>query len=246
MQKLLTAIISALTSLLVVFLTSVLTTYRENKAQRRRERERVNLTYLNPLRFYLVENHFRLSEILRRVSEEGGRCEALLFVDDPKEISQQNAEWFNGQGCYLISSCYLTACLFHQMRKVRDALSFLELGKNDDTELMVRMTKVNLGFLRDFGIFYLTQPSIGNDMFLREEARLISYREFCQLLQDPERRVWFDRLLEYYIESGRGEKLARVNDALSAMQELSRFLDDAVGGGESIKERFESEGIKAL
>jgi hypothetical protein len=246
MQILLTAIISAVTSLLVVILTPVLTTYRENKAQQRRDRERVNLTYLNPLRFYLVENHFRLTEILRRVSDEGGRCEALLFVNSPKDVSEKNAEWFNGQGCYLISSCYLTACLFYQMRRVRDDLPFLRLGKNDDTKLMALMIKVSLGFLRGFGVFYLTQPSIGNDMYLREEGRLMSYREFCQLLQSPERRIWFDRLLVYYLETGQGAKLARVENALSAIQELSGFLDDAIGGGESIKERFESEGIKSL
>jgi hypothetical protein len=97
-----TAIISAVTSLLVVILTSVLTTYRENKAQTKREVEKINFTYLNPLRLHLLENYFRLAEILTTVSRVG-RSEPLLSVNSAADISEQSDEWFNGQGCYLIS-----------------------------------------------------------------------------------------------------------------------------------------------
>ena len=206
---------------------------------------KINFTYLNPLRLHLLENYFRLAEILTTVSRVG-RSEPLLSVNSAADISEQSDEWFNGQGCYLISSSYLTASLFYQMRKVRDDLPFLRLGANDDTKLMTLMIKVSLGFLRNLGIFYLTQPSIGNDMYLPNEGRLITYREFCQTLKSPKRRIWFDRLLRYYLETGRGENLDRVHSALSAMRELLMLLDQAVAGGNSLKERFESEGIKSL
>lgn len=246
MKELWTAIISAVTSVLVVVLTQIFNNYRESKNKENLERERVNLTYLNPLRFYLVENYFRLTNILDTIQAEGGKVEALLFVQNPGDISKQDAEWFNGRGSYLISSCYLTARLFYQINKVRDELPYLSLNSNDDTELITLMTKVSLCFRQSLGIYYVIQPSIGNDMYLHDQGRIISYREFCQSLQNPEKRVWFDRLLGYYIETGQGQKLKRVEEVLSAIQELSKFLDRVVGGGMSIRKRLEIEGINSL
>lgn len=87
---------------------------------------------------------------------------------------------------------------------------------------------------------------IGQDMILAAEDRLISYREFCELLRMPARRVWLDRLIAYYLETGRGMKLDRVADAIAAMEALSSLLDDVAGGGESIRARLAAEGISSL
>jgi len=83
-------------------------------------------------------------------------------------------------------------------------------------------------------------------MYLASEKRLITYREFCQLLQNPETRVWFDRLLNFYIETGQGQKLKRIENIMGGIQTMSLFLDRVAGGGSSIKERLEVEGIKFL
>lgn len=246
MKEVLTAIISAVTSVLVVLVTYGLNSYREAKSKEKQESDRIISTYLNPLRFYLVENYFRLSEILQRIAKDGGKHEALLYVTDVKEISKQSAEWFNGYGSYLISSCYMTARLFYQLDKIRQELSYLRLSKKDDTELITRITILSRCFRQDNGIYYLIQPSIGNDMYLASEKRLITYREFCQLLQNSETRVWFDRLLNFYVETGQGQKLKRIEDIMGAIQITSSFLDRVAGGGSSIKERLEVEGIKSL
>ena len=60
------------------------------------------------------------------------------------------------------------------------------------------------------------------------------------------RRVWLDRLIAYYLETGRGMKLDRVADAIAAMEALSAFLDDVTGGGESVRSRLAAEGISSL
>lgn len=245
MKEFLTAIISAVTSILVVLVTYGLNSYREAKTKDKQEADRIISTYLNPLRFYLVENYFRLAEILKRIAKDGEN-EALLYVTDAKEISNQSAEWFNSYGCYLISSCYMTARLFYQLDKIRQELSYLRLSKKDDTELITLITILSRCFRQDYGIYYLIQPSIGNDMYLANEKRLITYREFCQMLQNPETRVWFDRLLNFYIETGQGQKLKRIEDIMGAIQSMSLFLDRVAGGGSSIKERLEVEGIKSL
>jgi hypothetical protein len=246
MEIFIPAIISAVTSLAVVIVTYVMTSRREARLKEQQERERVNLEYLNPLRLYLVENYFRLREILARVQQGNGRCAWLLYVEHARDVSSQSAEWFNGEGAYLISSSYLTACLFCYMSKVRQDFPYLRLADQGDTKLLTLMLKVNLGFLKELGIFYVTQPSIGNDLYSAQENRLLTYREFCQVLQDPGKRVWFDRLLTYYLETGQGQHLERVEQALAAMLELSNFLDQVVGGGSSIKDRLEAEGIRSL
>ncbi|MEG4033383.1 hypothetical protein QUA03_06085 [Microcoleus sp. S36b_A4] len=246
MKEVLTAIISAFTSVLVVLVTYGLNSYRENKAKDKQEADRIVSTYLNPLRFYLVENYFRLSEILKKIANDGEKNEKLLYITNVKEISEQSPEWFNNYGCYLISSCYMTARLFYQLDKIRQELSYLRLSKKDDTELITLITILSRCFRQDYGIYYLIQPSIGNDMYLASEKRLITYREFCQLLQNPESRVWFDRLLNFYIETGQGQKLKRIEDIMGAIQSMSLFLDRVAGGGKSIKERLEAEGIKSL
>ncbi len=245
-KEVLTAIISAVTSVLVVLITYGLNAYREAKSKEKQEINKIISIYLNPLRFSLVENYFRLAEILERVTKEGEEYESLTHVVDVNEISDQSAEWFNGYGCYLISSCYITARLFYQLDKIRQDISYLRLNRKDDTELITLVTILSRCFRQDHGIYYLIQPSIGNDIYLANEKRLVTYREFCELLQNPKNRVWFDRLLLFYIETGQGQKINRIKDILMAIQRMSLFLDRVVGGGDSIRERLEVEGMKSL
>ncbi|MET8452349.1 hypothetical protein [Streptomyces sp. NPDC005209] len=62
-------------------------------------------------------------------------------------------------------------------------------------------------------VYYATQSSIGTDVLLEPEGRLRSYREFCDLLAEPDRRVWADPL----------------------------FLDDSLAGGASLRARWGAE-----
>lgn len=245
-EKIVVAIIGGFLSLLVAMSTQYIITWRERSTAKREEKKKIQLQYLNPLRLFLVESHFRLAEIKGRVSESGNnRCDILLFEENANEIKNKDQQWFNGQGFYLISSCYLASCLFSCLNRARESVPFLELSKSDDTKLLALSTKVSLGFLRNLGIFYVSQFSIGHDLYNREENRLLTYREFCTLLCS-ENSVWFTRLLEYFIQTGQGQHLERINESLEAMAELSTFLDAAVGGGESLEQRYRSEGIKAI
>lgn len=245
-------ILTALAAVYTAFILPSLQEYlkarvaRSNKQREEAEanRNRINLTYLNPLRLWLEEAYVRLSEISTKVTRDGN-VQPLLYCEDPKAISNQDAEWFNGKGGYLISTCYITACLFFAIKQVRDNLPYLRLSRESDTELMTLLFRISHAFLQDFGIFYVTQPSIGNDMYLPDRNRLMTYREFCEMLQKPEKRVWFDRLILFYVETGRGEKHDRIQSALTAIRELSNFLDQHIGKGVSIEERFKAEGISS-
>lgn len=158
--------------------------------------------------------------------------------------SGKDADWFNGAGCALASSLYLTACLFAQLKKVRDDFPYLRLAAADDTRLAALLLGVQRGYLLDEGIYYVTQPSIGQLMWVQDQDRLLTYREFCCLLQDPGQRVWFDRLIWFHLETAGGGKRERVSRLIAAILELSDFLDDCVGGGHSIRTRLAAEGAE--
>jgi hypothetical protein len=245
MQVLLTALISALTSIIVVVLSHVLSARRAVRQAREADREIINRKYLNPLRLHLVENQFRLSEIMRKI-DDGKTCPELLTVDSPSQLSEKDAEWFNGWGVYLVSSAYLTACLFAQIKKLIEDYPYLRLGSGQDTQLAAIILQVSLAFRSNLGIYYATQPSIGEDMLVRSENRLRSYREFCESLRVPEKRAWMDRLIQFYLNAGRGENLTNIKEAVTAIEELSNFLDAAVSGGESIKARMGSDELPSL
>ncbi len=231
-----------MTALIAVLVTYVI----QQNVGKRQDFKRINEEYLNPLRLSLEENYFRLAEILRRVEAGGGTCESLLSLNKAEEVSQKDAGWFNGEGCYFTSSCYFAACLFATIKKVRDDVPYLRLRAGDDTQLLQHMLKINLGFLKDLGVFYVIQQSIGDQMRILAENRFMTYQEFCATLQDPEQRVWFDRLLHFFLDTGKGKSLGRVGQVVEAIYYASVFLDKKVGGGPSIKERLRWEGITDL
>ena len=92
MQELLIAIISAITSVVVVLVTYSLNAYRESKQKEKQKAEDIISAYLNPLRFYLVKNYFRLAESLQRASKEDDNSKLPVYVSSPEEISTRPSE----------------------------------------------------------------------------------------------------------------------------------------------------------
>jgi hypothetical protein len=199
----------------------------------------LNETYLNPLRFQLADNHYRIWAILRhpRVRRR------TLVIDKPEETSSKEPEWFNGEGGHLASSVYIMACLFAYLKKVREQIPYLHLSGTDDTRLAELILKLQIALTKEEGIQYVAQASVGEDMWVTTDNRLRTYREFCRMLRDPESRVWLDRLINFFLETGRGQKVDRALTAVTAMWELAAFLDECVGGGRAIESRWSAEGV---
>jgi hypothetical protein len=237
----LAAVIAAATSVIVTTVSLFVGDRQQRRRERQGERRDLDRRYLNPLRFHLVENHFRLTLLTRR-SGDRRLAESSLSVQRPDEVSGKDAAWFNGRGCALISSVYLTACLFAQLKKVREEFPFLSLSGTDDTRLAALVLRVHRAFVG--GVYYVTQPSIGESMWTQNRERLITYREFCGHLTDPDWRAWVDGLIVFHLETARGEKEWRSQAILDAIGELSAFLDECVGGGRSIESRLEAEGLE--
>lgn len=79
-------------------------------------------------------------------------------------------------------------------------------------------------------------------MWVQGQERLLTYGEFCKLLQDLGQRVWLDRLIQFHLETARGDKRERAGRLLAAIRQLSDFLDECVGDGHSIRARLQAEG----
>ncbi|MGC4891213.1 hypothetical protein [Micromonospora sp. DT227] len=243
MNVIVPATVGAAASLAVAILSAYLAARQQRRSALDAELRLLRETYLNPLRFHLVENHFRLADTLERVEAADGRFTELDVVTLPEEVSSKTASWFTGEGARLISAVYLGACLFVHTGRVRDNVPHLRLTASGDTRLAELLLRVQIGFLKGRGVPYVLQNSIGHDLWHREEQRLRSYREFCDLLSKPSTRVWFDPLIQVYLETGRGEKLYRIRMLLEAIEQLARFLDDCVGGGGSVASRINTERV---
>jgi hypothetical protein len=226
---------------MVVILGQWISGRYEWSRQRRAEAAEVNLRYLNPLRLQVAETAFRHDQYVATVERRGSQV-GISPVATPEEVSGKSPDWFVGEGCYLVSTAYIVACLFAEMAKLREGYAYLRLPDSAaDTELATLVLRVNIAFLRDQGVYYAIQYSIGRDMRL-EDGRLIGYREFCERLRDPTARVWFDRLLGFYIQAGRPDQLERLHRADRALLDLGAALDRAVGGSTSLAHRFAAEG----
>ncbi|MFJ4482521.1 hypothetical protein ACIP3D_09275 [Streptomyces longwoodensis] len=240
MNAAVSALAAAATSVVVTVCSLFLSERQQRRRELRGERHQLNAKYLNPLRLHLVENHFRLSRISNHTSARGPDA-TMLVIDDPADVSAKDAAWFTGAGYALMSSVYLTACLFAHLKKVREDFPYLRLSATDDTRLAALLLRVQRGFRYQEGVYYVTQPSIGEAVWVRGDERLLTYREFCEKLQDPAWRMWNDRLIMFHLETARGEKTERTGRLLAALAQLSEFLDDCVGGGKSIESRVRAE-----
>jgi hypothetical protein len=104
------AVIAAVTSMVVTALSLLVGDRQQRRREELARRQDLNARYLNPLRLHLVENYYRLADTVRQAERDGGRYEAVMAVAEPAEISGKDASWFNGTGCALASSVYLTGC----------------------------------------------------------------------------------------------------------------------------------------
>lgn len=241
MSTVLPAIIAAITSVGVTVASLLLGERIQRRRDAVRERHEINASHLNPLRLHLEENHVRLSGTLARLDSGSGIAAAMLSVEDPAQISSKDMAWFTGTGCALLTGVYQTACLFAHLKKVRDDLPYLRLTTADDTELAALLFQVQRGYLQNAGVYYVLQPSMGEAMWLPAEKRLLTYWEFCERLTDPCWRMWFDRLVQFQLDTAQGRHEARTRQVLAAVERLSDFLDRCVGGGHSIAARSRSE-----
>ncbi|HZR54802.1 MAG TPA: hypothetical protein VFB06_35545 [Streptosporangiaceae bacterium] len=244
MGDVMAALVAAITSVVVTVISLEVAGRQRRHEAHLEHREEINVRYLNPLRRQVAEMSSRLVQILYSIEADTERRRLLGIIGDPDELLGESAAWFAGEGYFLASTAYLTASLFAWIERVRRDHPFLRLTGIDDTALTELLVKVQFAFVRDLGIYYHLQPSIGENMWYGDDGRLRTYREFCSLLTDPEHLVWFRRIFLYYIETARGEKLDRIQEAIEAIHDLARHLDRYVAGSGSLAGPLAAEATR--
>lgn len=241
------ALVAASTSLLVALISPWMIRLAEARKMARSIADEVNLRHLAPLRQQLAETIVRHYDLRRRI--ELGETEPLHFVKSASEVGAQDWRWFAEHGCYLMSTTYFTARLFAEIARLRDAYPFLRTRARDlDAELTALVLRIQLAFRGVGGVYYAVQQAIGEDM-LDEQGRIISYAGFCRAVQDVNQRgLWYEPLIQLYINSESAEASARLAQATAAMEELSLLLDRAVHAETSVSSRvrLEAESMAAL
>lgn len=206
-------------------------------------KKELSIKYLNGLRLYLEEVYYRLHEINESINKEGS-CRALTIVKNIDDIKNQRANWFVNEGCYLISTSYLIACLFGTIEKLRDEYPYITIKGKDDTLILNKAFKINLAFLKDLSIYYVLQHNIGQIMYKKAEERLLNYAEFTEVITDDKMSIWFERLLIFVIAIGEGKKRENIHMALNAIKSLSNYIEKEYKFGPAIEKRLEMEASK--
>ena len=235
-------ILSILTPLLPL-VSFFLGYYFNRLIEKSKNDKELNKRYLNGLRLYLEETYYRLFQINQIVLQDGN-CPSLTLINSFREIKKQDKHWFVNEGCYLISSSYLVACLLGTIEKLRQEYPYITIKKKDDTLILNKVFEINLAFLKDLSVFYVLQHNIGQIMYNKSEERLLNYAEFVELLINDKSSIWFERLINFMIEVGEGKKKKNIELALDAINSLSKYLEAKYKLGPSIKNRLEMERNK--
>ncbi len=217
--------------------------YFNNLIEKSKDIKELNIKYLNGLRLCLEETYARLSEIKERIKKEGN-CSELTYVKNFDDIKKQSKIWFVSDGCYLISSSYIVACLYAAIEKLKEEYPYIKIKKRDDTMILNKVFKINQAFLKDLSVYYVLQQNIGQIMYKKTEERILNYAEFTELLIDDKMSLWFERLISFMIEVGHGKKQDNINHVLEAIISLSSYLEMKYKLGPAILNRLELEKNK--
>lgn len=76
--------------------------------------------------------------------------------------------------------------------------------------------------------------------YREEEQRVITYREFSELLKNRRNFKWYKSLIAFYLRIGRGE-YDEIQYLLVHIREMAKYLEKLVKVGDSIKQKILAE-----
>ena len=231
-------IVSAVIAGIVAVATSLLTARSQVKqlekkfeyeqlAERRRDREKKRIQYLDPLVVSATDLLSKLRELreqLRNKEEFWKGTFNEVKVRD-RNRKEEFAFWCNGYGAGAVTMLYVTVAYFARAYKIRAELPFIQLGPNDDQLLLSHLTDVREAFGGENNLWVEMQDSLG-EYVTRPDGRIMNYKEFCTKIIDPWEHIWFIRLLDFYrdIHMKRDAEIPKI---VSALQELISFTKSA-------------------
>jgi hypothetical protein len=193
------------------------------QAKENEDRAKNQLQYLNPLRVTAIDLRSRINNINKRISRNDRLLQDTLRELKSKAQGDQAAfaSWANGWGEYSLSTLYTTMLYFARAARIRSELPFVRLSSDDDEELLKKLSEVREAFGGDYGIWESLQDSLGSYMW-KEDAHLLTYREYCNQLADPSSYVWLRRVSHFYrdLKDKKPEERQRMVDSLTGLEQF--------------------------
>lgn len=198
---------------------------RQEKIQR--EISRLKQVYLSPLRLASQELTERLEVIFwQKRNKQPDQNNLKHWFTYIKNDAFNNTHDFrnhvNGQAHFAATSIYLTAVYFAHSVKIREQLPFTNFREYNE-QLIERIEAVRKAWSGEYSIWEEAQDSIGRDL-IKSDGTILTFREFCNELMDPDQHPWYLRLLDYYRDFDL-QSLDKVESVKKSLNRLILFLE---------------------
>lgn len=228
----LTAILGGITGAVTAFITAGLRLRELKKqfelqqsAEREKEKAKIRLQYLNPLRIGAEDLYERIFDISQRLESEDEKQRLKKnfgYINDKNITNREDFEkWCNIDGYYYTSTLYITNIYFSIASRIRGELPFIQLTPEGDQKLLNLLSKVRNSFGGRYGIWETIQDSLGT--YIRKlDNTVMNYKEFCQEITDINKHIWFVGLTSFYmdIDEKKDYEIPRIKAALSELMEF--------------------------
>lgn len=199
--------------------------------------------YIDPLRtaiedvlkaFGVIEEKFDKADLGNR----GDLEEFVSFLshiitnernDPQKLVISCNYEWY-----FVVSTLYITFILFARLSKIREQLPFQNLTNAENQSLSRQINIVREAFGDRHGIWTYIQDSTGA-LMVKEKGEMINYKEFCEMIIDPNEWAWFYQPIEFYkmIEAKRKYQFPQIKSSLNLLLNILNEFEHPYFSGRS-------------
>jgi hypothetical protein len=231
MDNIIAALIGALVGGLIAFIGSVYLKFRER-------REYLFDKYLNRLKMANEEVFIRVNEFLHRKRENNDLH--IIEINKIEELDNKSDDWYNEWGSFFGTTCYFFCWLFFCIDKVRREIPQFRLKGVRTIDLMNSIFDLQYAFLKDLGIFYGIQMSIGREME-GSGGDVISYKAFCRRLMNEDSRVWFKRLIYFVLDFKKGNRFEQFYEISEKSHKLGILLEKLGKDKGTLKSRIDRE-----
>ncbi|ABW32009.1 hypothetical protein [Acaryochloris marina] len=232
MNGIITALIGALIGGAIGFYTSLYMKYLEKK-------EFILRNYINHLKIANEELFIRINVLLNL---RQSRKLEIIDISSFQELEDKNTEWYNEEGAFFGTTAYFLCWLFFSIDLIKREIPHFKLRKVKSNIVMNSLFDLQHVFLKDFGIYYAIQMSIGREME-NPDGRVISYRQFVEKLQDYNSRIWFKRIVCFILDFKNGNRFRQFQEIYKYSYELAKVLDAITESEGTLDSRLSKESL---
>jgi hypothetical protein len=227
-NPLITTALSLISGVFSAFITTKIAEQTKQKEQQEKRKEKVRISYLNPL--YIACDEFLdrlryIEEILQKSDDAAQKdIASFKFIKNyDRTNNKQFYKWCNGEGYFAISSLYITVIYLCKASRIRSELPFVGLSSDNDKKLLEHLAEVRQSLGRRYGIWEVNQDSLGSYV-TKADGKIMNYREFCELIVDEHSSIWFLTLFDFYSDISK-KKDYEVKATIASLEKLKKFLE---------------------